>query len=206
VTAARAGALRGHLRKAPEVLLIENDYASAVAAAGPHPLRTGHSERWVVVRSSSEFLGPDLRLALVAGDGVTIGRVRQRQALGARWVSRIIQRLVVAAWADPGGARRLARAAEVYAHRRNALQRALAERGFSTTARSGFNVWLPVAGEASVVIALRERGWLVAAGERFRLRAGPGIRITASELDEAAARRFADAAADVLNRRGATLR
>ena len=200
ITAARAEALRQVLRRASGLLLVENDYAGPIAGVGYQPLRTTAVERWAVVRSTSKFLGPDLRLALVAGDRLTIGRVRQRQALGARWPSRIIQRLVLDVWSDPGGARRLARVAEAYAHRRTALQHALAGEGFETLAQSGFNIWLPVREETAAVLGLRARGWMVAAGERFRLRSGPGLRITTSALDVAAALQFARDVAEVVPR------
>jgi len=58
-------------------------------------------------------------------------------------------------------------------------------------------VWLPVREEAPVIQALAERGWMVAGGERFRMRAGPGIRVTTSALREEDALRLARDVADV---------
>ena len=133
----------------------------------------GETKHWVVIRSTSKFLGPDLRVAAVAGDELTIARVEGRQALGARWVSTILQQLVLALWADPSSGRLLARAADIYAQRRAALLSALAAGGITAYGRSGFNVWIPVRQEAAVVNALAERGWGVMAGERFRLRSAP---------------------------------
>ena len=197
----RAGELRRSLGAYPDVAVIENDYAAPVSGAAIHPLRTATGERWAIVRSTSKFLGPDLRLALVAGDALTIARVRNRQALGARWVSRIVQRLVLASWSDPAGGRRLSRATEIYAHRRAVTIAALAEHGLTATGRSGFNVWVPVREETAVVMGLRARGWAVAAGEPFRMRSQPAIRVTTSGLVPAEARRFAADVAAVVKPR-----
>jgi DNA-binding transcriptional MocR family regulator len=190
LTSGRAAELRRMLL-ASDMLVVENDYASAVAGAPAITLCGGPGQRWAVVRSTGKFLGPDLRVALMAGDEVTIGRVRHRQTLGARWVSHILQRLVVALWSDPASGRRLARASEVYAQRRSSLVAALASRGIAAHGRSGFNVWVGAREESSVVSALAERGWAVASGDRFRIQAAPGIRVTTATLDPHDAERFA---------------
>lgn len=200
ISGSRAADLRRILRPYPDVVVIENDYAAPIAGVPLAPVRTGNDERWAIVRSTSKFLGPDLRLALVAGDALTIARVRRRQAFGARWVSRIVQRLVLACWSDPSGARRLARAAEIYGLRRAGLLLALAQHGIGASAKSGFNVWLPVREEAAVVAALMGKGWAVAAGESFRIRAQRAIRVTTSALDQTDALRFAADLAAVTGR------
>lgn len=194
----RAADLRRVLRRFAHVVLIENDYAAPIAGVPPCTLRTTGHEHWAVVRSTSKFLGPDLRVALMAGDELTVARVQGRQALGMRWVSHILQRLVLALWSDPASGRRLARAAEIYAQRRNALRSALGARGIAAHGRSGFNVWVPVRDEGYIVSALAERDWAVAAGERFRIQAAPGIRVTTSTLDPADAERFAADLAEAL--------
>ena len=191
IDAARAADLRRILARYPRVLVIENDYVAPLAGVPSLPLRTEPDVPWAIVRSTSKFLGPDLRVALLAGDRLTVGRVRRRQALGARWVSLLLQRLTLALWADPAGARRIARASEIYAHRREALQAALASHGLAVAARSGFNVWVPVRDEAAVVAFLADRGWAVAPGERFRMKSPPAIRVTTSALEPADAARFA---------------
>ena len=197
ISDARATDLRRLLRARPELLLIENDPAGPVAGAPPATLCGAHP-RWAVVRSVSKFLGPDLRVAIIAGDALTIGRVAARQARSVRWVSGLLQQLTLALWSDPSGGRRLARVADVYAQRRTALADALAARGITITARSGFNIWIPVREETSAVQALAQRGWAVAPGERFRVRSGPGIRVTTSALVAEEAVRFAADCAEAL--------
>ena len=73
----------------------------------------------------------------MAGDELTISRVRGRQALGARWVSHILQQLALALWSDPSSGRRLARAGEIYAQRRAAALAALREHGIEARAALG---------------------------------------------------------------------
>ena len=187
----RADALRQVLSDFPGILLIENDCAGPVAGAAMHTLTNATRERWAIVRSTSKFLGPDLRVALMAGDAVTVARVRGRHALGSRWVSHVLQQLALTLWSDPSSGRRLARAGEIYAHRRNAVLAALRARDIQARGRSGFNVWVPVRNETSVVRSMADRGWAVAAGERFRLQAGPAIRVTVSALQPRDADRFA---------------
>jgi len=137
-------------------------------------------------------------VALVAGDELTINRVRGRHALGARWVSHLLQQLTLALWSDPSSGRLLARAGEIYTQRRVAALAALREHGIEIRAASGFNLWIPVRDEAHVVQAMAARGWAVAAGQRFRIRSAPGIRVTVSTLPPADAGRLADDLASAL--------
>jgi DNA-binding transcriptional MocR family regulator len=191
ISAERGRELRRLLGTRRDILLIENDPASVVAGAPYVSLTGAHAAGWVAIRSTSKFLGPDLRLAAIAGDPRTIARVEGRQALGARWVSTILQQLVLALWSDPAGGRQLARAAAIYAQRRAALMAALRAHGVAAHGASGFNVWVPVYEEAAIVAGLAEAGWAVAAGERFRIRTAPAIRITTSQLAPADAVRLA---------------
>jgi DNA-binding transcriptional MocR family regulator len=144
------------------------------------------------VRSVSKWLGPDLRLAVLTGDPATVARVQGRQLVGTGWVSHLLQGLAVAMWSAPGGAARLEEGRETYRRRREALAGALTARGIQARARSGLNVWVPVAGEEGAVTRrLLDAGWAVLAGERFRLRSPPAIRVTVSTLDVAEADRLA---------------
>jgi DNA-binding transcriptional MocR family regulator len=52
-------------------------------------------------------------------------------------------------------------------------------------------VWIPVVEEAAVVNAMAEKGWAIRAGECYRIKSAPGIRVTVSTLTPDDARRFA---------------
>jgi len=183
----RARQLREVLRERPDLLVIEDDYVGAVAGA-PYVGLHGASPRWVVIRSLSKVLGPDLRVAPIAGDALTISRVEGRQLLGAGWVSHLLQQTAANLWERAGTAELLERAKLSYAQRRQALTDALAELGIAAYGNTGLGVWVPLAEEAAAVQQLLERGWAVSAGERFRFGSPPGIRITTTSLrpDEAA--------------------
>jgi DNA-binding transcriptional MocR family regulator len=190
----RARELRSTLELHPEVLVIEDDHAGDVAGSPARTLSRNRA-RWAVVQSVSKSLGPDLRLAVVAGDAETIARVAGRQALGSGWVSHVLQATVASLWSDPATEARLRRAAESYAARREILLDALADRGVEAHARSGLNVWIPVAEELRTVTALMAAGWAIAGGERYRIQSPPAVRITISTLDPAEVEQLADAIA-----------
>jgi DNA-binding transcriptional MocR family regulator len=190
-TPARIEDLRQVLSGHPEVLVVEDDHAGPVAGAPGVTLAGDGRARWAHVRSVSKWLGPDLRLAVVTGDPGTVARVQGRQLVGTGWVSHLLQRLAVAMWSAPGAAALLEQGRETYRRRREALAAALDARGIAAHARSGMNVWVPVAEEGVVVGRLLDAGWAVLAGERFRLRSQPAIRVTVSTLDVAEAGRLA---------------
>ncbi len=184
----RARELRAILATRPDLVVIEDDHAGAVAGADYITLIDRTRETWAVVRSVSKSLGPDLRVALVASDARSHARVEGRQTLGIRWVSHILQRLVATLWRD----RTPTRAGRVYAERRTALLRALADRGIRAHGASGLNVWIPVSEESATVQALLHAGWAVKAGERYRIASAPAIRVTIATLEPREAIRFAD--------------
>ena len=180
--AARAAELSGVLASAPDLLVIEDDHAAEVAGAprchrNRRALRAGPPSGRCL-----RSLGPDLRLAVVAGDAVTIARVEGRQALGTGWVSYLLQETVAELWQDPEVEALLGRAAATYADRREQLIGALAARGIPAAGRSGLAIWVPVADETGTASALLDRGWAVAPGERFRIASPPGIRIGIATL------------------------
>jgi DNA-binding transcriptional MocR family regulator len=186
VDAERGRVLRELLASHPDAVVIEDDYVAAVAGAPYVPLHSAGG-RWVVIRSLSKVLGPDLRVAPVAGDPLTISRVEGRQLLGAGWVSHLLQQTAAQLWASEATAALLARAERTYAERRAAFVDALAGHGIAAHGRTGLGVWVPLAEESATVQQLQERGWAVSPGERYRFRTSPGIRVTTTTLapDEA---------------------
>ncbi|MFG3300870.1 aminotransferase class I/II-fold pyridoxal phosphate-dependent enzyme [Micromonospora chersina] len=194
VSADRATELRTLLAGRADLLLIEDDHAAELARVPLHPL-AGATPAWAFVRSVSKPYGPDLRLAVLAGDEATVARVAGRARVGAGWVSTVLQRLVLALWRDPATAGLVRRAAESYERRRDGLVDALAARGLAAHGRTGINVWVPVPDETVAVTALRDAGWSVAPGALNRIAAAPGVRITVSTLDEAELGPLADAVA-----------
>jgi len=205
LTAERAAGLREVLQRHRDVLWIEDDHAGAAAGAPVRTVADAEPRAWLVVRSVSKVYGPDLRLALVCGDPRTVQRVEGRQLVGARWVSFLLQRTVLALWRDPATGPRVREAARVVGERRRALLRALAARGIEARGRSGFNVWIPVPAEGAVVQGLLGDGWAVAPGERFRIASPPAIRVTVAGLETADAERFAEDLAARLRPGGRTL-
>jgi DNA-binding transcriptional MocR family regulator len=195
VSAARARALRSVLRDHPQTLLIEDDHGHGIVDVPLHPL-AGVTRHWALVRSAAKAYGPDLRLAVLTGDAVTVDRVRGRQRLGPGWVSRIVQRALVRLWTD--GAVDARAVAAAYGTRREALISALARRGVAAHGVSGMNVWVPVPDETGAVARLLNAGWAVAPGARFRMSAPPGIRITVSTLTADETVPLADAVASAL--------
>jgi DNA-binding transcriptional MocR family regulator len=214
--AARARAIREALAPYPSVGVIEDDHAGPVAgvpafsvcsgSAGPAgPAGPAARGRWAVLRSVSKSLSPDLRLAILAGDEATIARVAGRQALGTGWVSYQLQEMVAELWADPAAARALRTAAEVYARRGEALRAALRRHGVTASGRSGFTCWVRVPDEDGVASALAAEGWAVAPGQRFRIAAPPGVRVSFARLDPADAESFAAGFAGALRHRALRL-
>lgn len=194
----RARELRAVLDGAPHALVIEDDHLGAVADAPLHPL-VGHRERWAATRSVAKALGPDLRLAVLAGDANTIARVQGRQQCGPGWVSHILQSLVLALFRQAHVHELVARACATYSERRRGLLAELARHGVAAHGASGLNVWIPVADEAAAVAALLQRGWALAPGAPYRLPgAAPAVRATTATLTAQEAHRLAADIAAVL--------
>ncbi|MER6915828.1 aminotransferase class I/II-fold pyridoxal phosphate-dependent enzyme [Streptomyces sp. NPDC000594] len=195
VGAARAAELRTVLARFPQTLLVEDDHGHGIVDQPLVPL-AGTTRHWALVRSTAKAYGPDLRVAVVTGDPLTVDRFAGRQRLGPGWVSRVLQRTVAGLWAS--GAVDPATVARSYGERRDALVGALARRGVEAHGRSGMNVWVPVPDETGAVARLLGAGWAVAPGARFRIAAATGVRITVSDLSLADIAEVADAVAAAL--------
>ena len=203
VSAERAAELRPILAGHPTVLLIEDDHAAELAGVGLHCL-AGATASWAFVRSASKPYGPDLRIAVLAGDEATIARVVGRMRIGAGWVSTVLQRLLLVLWRHQAVTAAVAAAAESYDQRRLALRDALSARGLPAHGTTGINLWVRVPDETHTVGALRDAGYAVAPGSLFRIAAPPGVRITISPLTDADVEPVADAVAAAAHPVGAS--
>ena len=198
LSAHRAGALRDLLaEQADELLVVEDDHCAGISGAPLHTL-AGSTGRWAFVRSASKAYGPDLRVALLAGDHRTVERVHGRLRLGPGWVSHILQDLAIALWSDDAATQRIASAEVQYRRNRAALLAALEGHGVTAHGRSGLNVWVPVPDETVTVTRLLSAGWAAAPGSRFRIRSSPGIRITVADLAGGEIDPLADAVAEAV--------
>ena len=198
----RAAALRSLLAgKTTDVLVIEDDHCAGISGASVYPL-AGATRRWAFVRSASKAYGPDLRLAVLAGDRRTVERVHGRLRLGPGWVSRLLQDLAVCLWSDVAATDMVGAAEVRYAKSRNALRDALAKRDVAAHARSGLNVWIPVPDETVAITRLLSAGWAAAPGTRFRMDTPPGMRITIADLTDDEIEPLADAIAEAIHGTG----
>lgn len=196
----RAELLRAALIAFPDVLTIDDDHGADLAPGPPHHL-AGATRHWAYLRSASKAYGPDLRIALLAADAITHDRVAGRLRHTARHVSRIIQSMWADALTDHVTQRLVRAAAARYDERRAALIGALAARGIEAHGSSGLNTWVPVPDESAALSALLAAGFAASPGAWFRVRSGPGLRVTTAALGaEGYAERIADALAQVVMR------
>ncbi|WP_192497399.1 aminotransferase class I/II-fold pyridoxal phosphate-dependent enzyme [Halospina sp. K52047b] len=181
----------------PEILLVLDDHWGPLSLAPPPTLALDQGS-WILVRSVSKFLGPDLRLAAAVGDRETIDRIARQFSLGPRWISRIVQRIASVLLGDEQTFRHLERAKLIYAQRREALAGALRHRGVPVVEGSGINLWVPVRDEAAMVECMANRGYAIQAGQPFRLRTGPGVRLSVGSLDRGQADTVAQTLVDCM--------
>jgi DNA-binding transcriptional MocR family regulator len=121
--------------------------------------------------------------------------------LATGWVSHVLQELVANLWSDPDVQEAVAETSTVYNSRRLLMLSELAERGITAYGASGLNVWIPVAEEAPTVGGMLQHGWAITAGERWRQRTRPAVRITISTLHQDEIAVVAEDLAAVLERR-----
>lgn len=191
----RARAVRALLADHPDLLIIEDDHASAIADV-PYRSLCEDRQNWAVVRTTSKYLGPDLRVGFLAADERTIRRMGDGTA--ADGVSHLLQHLVIQLWRDDTVRSGMREVTQIYSERRQALLDQLAVRRITAHGSSGLNVVVPVPREVPVVQGLYERGWAVRAGEAHRIESAPFIRVTTSTLHPEECGRFAADLADTL--------
>lgn len=200
LTPSRAAALRDALADHPHVLVIEDDHFSLLARSRYHSIVPPTHRRWALVRSVSKFLGPDLRVAMVASDHGTADRFATQISGGTEWVSHLLQRTVHALLTDEAVRDRIDAAALHYRRRNEQFVAQLMRRGIHATSGDGVNVWVDTGVDAHAVAGqLMRRGWMVRTGDRFALGTGSGaerLRLTVHELDTATTETLADALAE----------
>lgn len=200
LSAQRAGELRAVL-SGRDVLVVEDDHCAGISGVPLHSL-AGSSDHWAFVRSASKAYGPDLRVAVLAGDQRTVGRVHGRLRLGPGWVSHLLQDLAVRLWSDDAAERLIHHAERRYTDNRTRLCAALVDRGIAAHGRSGLNVWIPVPDETVAITRLINAGWAAAPGSRFRIGSPAGIRVTIADLAEAEIDPLAESIAAALRTAG----
>lgn len=180
ISPARWKALRHQLQALPRLLVVLDDHWGPLSAT-PLAMAASLPPLWLHVVSVSKFLGPDLRVALATGTPALLQALRAQQALGPRWVSRILQGLAAGLWRQMREGSALAQAGGSYAARRQALVQALAAQQVVLAPGEGLHLWLPVADEAAVVQSMASRGWAVQAGTPLRLASAPAVRVSLGE-------------------------
>ena len=187
---ARAQALRAVLARYPHVLVIEDDHFWALSAAAYHRITPAEMPHWALVRSVAKFLGPDLRLALVAADAGSADRLHARLGPATTWVSHLLQHAVASMLADPRIERLRQTARGLYTERAALLVEALNRRAMPPAfTPDGLNVWIetPVTADA-----LAARGWRVRHADAFTVgRKIDAVRVTTSSLTAEQAEAFA---------------
>ena len=179
LTRERAAALRDVLARHPQVLVIEDDHFWALSTAAYHRITPAEMPRWALVRSVAKFLGPDLRLAVVAADDATTDRLHARLGPATTWVSHLLQHAVAGMLADPRIEQLRQTARRAYAERAALLGRPA----------DGLNVWIETPATAD---ALAARGWRVRPAADFAVgRTIDAVRVTTSTLTAEQAEAFA---------------
>jgi DNA-binding transcriptional MocR family regulator len=194
VSPRRAALLRSVLTEYPDVLTIDDDHGADLTEGAPQVL-SGVTTQWAYLYSASKAYGPDLRIAALVGDADTVDRIAGHLKHTSRRVPGVMQELWATALAEPKNDAVLAKASKVYAENRSALIDELARHGIEAHGASGLNVWIPVRDEAAAATGLLARGWAVAPGSWFRIRSGPGVRVTVAALRPEEMPRLAEAVA-----------
>ena len=180
MTPERAAQLSGVLSGHPAVVIVEDDHAAGIAGAPTVSLGTHLPGRTVHIRSFAKSLGPDLRLAAVAGPADVISPLADRRMLGPGWSSRLLQHVLLGLLTSPGTTKLLDQAREEYARRRAAMLEALARHGATATADDGINLWLEVGDQQAALVSLAANAIAVAPGSPFEVTAlpAPHVRVT----------------------------
>ncbi|RMV67980.1 putative transcriptional regulatory protein PtsJ [Pseudomonas caricapapayae] len=194
LSAERARDLQRVLAGHPTVLVVVDDHFGLLEESPYYSAIPDNHSCWALIRSVSKGLGPDMRLAFVGSDAVTMERLRTRLSSGMNWVSHILQAMAFEGLSSAYSRSKMAEAREGYALRRAELHSELATLGISAPCPSGgFNIWIPLTRSArDVAYELAKRGWLVRVGTGFDVHGvTQAIRVTISQITDGQAKRFA---------------
>lgn len=190
ISAKRAKLLKKALTAHPDIFLIEYDPLGSSAGVPLVSIRDNQRTNYASIRTLGYVLGSAASMAAVAGDKETLGRIEGRLRVGGQVVNPILQRTLIG-FCEPEHRILQEAVEETYEARREALVEALNACGIECWGTSGNYVWVPVPEEYPVAQSLRDAGWAVTPGERFRLQTGPGIRIVTASLPEERAEHLA---------------
>jgi DNA-binding transcriptional MocR family regulator len=189
---ARVTELEEVLGHGTDRLLVARDPLGSVAGGSAVPFPAENLGRWAVVRGLAASLGPDLPLAVVAGDDLTMARLGGRQRLTGGRVPRVVQSLAGEILRSTEGQRTIALATRTYGARRITFLAELRRRGIEATAPSGLCVWFPLVDEASATEELAGRGFAVAPTRARGWSTRPGLRVAVGRMSSSVAARLAD--------------
>ncbi|CCW32337.1 putative transcriptional regulatory protein ptsJ [Xenorhabdus nematophila F1] len=200
----RAARIRALLNAHPEILIIIDDHFSLLSSCDYYDVIPEGATRWALIRSTSKFLGPDMRLAFVASDTESSFRLRKRLNSGTNWVSHILQDIVTDIMQSPLFHKELLQVKETYRAKRENLIRDLKNNNIHVpTSHDGLNIWIPLNVDIdAVIMQLAQHGWLVRSGEVFSVQASSkGLRISVSSLNEITSSIFAKSLSLVLHKK-----
>ncbi|WP_413738157.1 aminotransferase class I/II-fold pyridoxal phosphate-dependent enzyme [Sodalis sp. RH21] len=183
----RLGELAHIIRRAPGLMIIEDDAFGPLSAVPAQSLGTIFPLRTLLLRSYCRTYGLDLRICAIGGDKDMINKIRESQPLGLANQSRILQGALAHLITSRDTQALVARAKTLYARRRAALSQALLRRGIAVNgAGEGLILWVPVKDENQALLSLATHGIIAGAGSRcyFSAPAEHHLRIASSRLPD----------------------
>lgn len=174
----------GDVLAAADTAIIEDDGLGHLSANSPQSLGTRFRDRTIHILSFAKPYGPDLRLAVLAGNADLVAQVRAYRSFNSGWTSRILQS--AAAWLlrDQQTAEAVARTKEIYTERNRALCDALRSQGSTHRLGAGLATWMNVSEESFAMITLAAHGIAVMPGSRMSLRSEHHIRVATGIISQ----------------------
>ncbi len=160
-----------------ECLLIMDDFWGPLSLNSLPQIKT--SSHWIYILSLSKSLGPDLRVTLASGSEMTMNAMRRQQLIGPRWVSHLLQKVAYTLWKQTMNNGGLDKARDSYYSRQQSVISYLQDSMNSQLSLcEGVHLWIPVNSEVAVVQSMAAKGWAIQAGQPFRLKSPPAVRVS----------------------------